>query len=81
MENWQARVGEYHLENGHKAGVKTRPALDIEGHPYDRVQGTVQLTPAHFAIIPSGFRNYALVDELRALVTPPKTTRKATDGN
>jgi len=72
-----AIVGEYELDSeGHKAGVKTRPACDVLGQPVGDNGTRAGVGVAQFVILPALFTDWSLLDEVRAALVPGKPSQK-----
>lgn len=72
------RIGLYN-EDG---SVAQWPEVDVQGSGYSRPATTHNLDTRHFVVLPAGFDNAALLDELRAglaPVEPPAVTRRKKD--
>lgn len=73
------RIGLYN-DNG---SIVQWPSVDVIGGSYNRPPTTHNLDAQHFVVLPAGFDDWALLDELRtglaqplAETTPPTRRRK-----
>jgi hypothetical protein len=77
IENLSLRIGELHSTGNLKGAIKKRPVLDVTGNAFSQMGTLAHLDSTRFVVLPPNFKNWALVDDIKAQLKISKPAPKS----